>query len=181
MPVSETTFRQLALEDPEGHWELFCGIPRQKPGMTAEHNDIMALLGFQLMGQLARNEFRVRTNAGHVQRTSENYFIPDVFVIPTELERGQRGTRALEVYDTPLPLVVEIWSPTTGRYDIATKLLEYQRRGDLEIWRIHPYEHTLTAWCRQPDGSYTETTREHGSIQPTGLPGVTIDFDALFD
>jgi Uma2 family endonuclease len=181
MPVSEQTFRQVALEDPEGHWELCCGKLRQKPGMTAEHNDIMLMLAMQLGHQLSRDQFRVRSNAGHVQRTSENYFIPDVFVIPTELERAQRGTRALEVYDSPLPLVVEVWSPTTGRYDIETKLREYQQRGDLEIWRIHPYEHTLTAWRRQPDGSYTETTVAHGPVEPTALPGVTIDFDALFD
>ncbi len=181
MPISEQVFRQIALEDPEGHWELYCGNLRQKPGMTAEHNDLMVLLGSQLFQQLARDQFRVRINAGHVQRTSENYFIPDVFVIPTVLERAQRGTRALEVYDAPLPLVVEIWFPTTGTYDIETKLREYQRRGDLEIWRIHPNEHILTTWRRQPDGSYTETTYEHGSVQPAALPNVTIDFDALFD
>ena len=75
----------------------------------------------------------------------------------------------------------EIWSPSTGRYDIQTKLAEYQRRGDIEIWRIHPYERTLTAWRLQPDGSYSETVYRGGVIQPVALPGVTIDIDRLFD
>lgn len=117
-----------------------------------------------------------------MRRTAENYFIPDVFVIPVELVRPLRGLRnVLEAYDAPLPLVVEVWSPSTGAYDIDTKLPEYQRRGDLEIWRLHPFDRTLTAWRRQPDGSYTENHYTGGLVQPVALPNVTIDLDTLFD
>jgi Uma2 family endonuclease len=75
---------------------------------------------------------------------------------------------------------VEIWPRSTGDYDVEEKLPEYQRRGDLEIWRLHPYERTLTAWRRQPDGSYTETIYTGGVVHPVALPGVAIDLDALF-
>jgi Uma2 family endonuclease len=180
MPVSEQTFRQLALEDPEGHWELSCGIPRQKPSMTAAHNEIALELAFQLRQQLRRDQFRVRQNAGHVRRSAERYYIPDVSVIPTQLVLPQLDQRTLEVYDAPLPLVVEVWSPSTGAYDVASKLIEYQRRGDREIWLVHPYERTLTTWQRQPDGSYAESLHPSGMVQPIALPGVTIDLDALF-
>jgi len=132
--VSEETFRQLALEDPEGHWELYCGRPRRKPGMTFAHNHAGVWLTIQLGQQLDRERYDVRTNAGHVRRSPENYFIPDVFVIPLEYSVSFRERRdVLEWYDAPLPLVVEIWSPSTGDYDVNTKLGEYQRRGDLEI------------------------------------------------
>jgi Uma2 family endonuclease len=87
---------------------------------------------------------------------------------------------AVEAYAEPLPLIVEVWSPSTGDYDVDSKLPEYRRRGDLEIWRIHPYEHTLTTWRRQPDGRYTETLYTSGSVQPASLPGVTIDLASLF-
>src|SRR5665213_2814276 len=97
MTVSEATFREVALEDPEGHWELVCGKLRSKPGMTAEHNDVAFELAFRLRLQLDNREFRVRHDSGHVRRTAENYFIPDVFVLPAAMERGQRGTRELEV------------------------------------------------------------------------------------
>jgi Uma2 family endonuclease len=90
------------------------------------------------------------------------------------------ASRSLETYAAPLPLVVEVWSPSTGEYDLETKLREYQLRSDLEIWRLHPYERTLTAWRRQPDGSYSESRHEAGTVQPIALPGVTIDLDALF-
>jgi len=182
MPVSGQTFEQLALEDPEGHWELHCGQLRKKPPMTFEHNEVADELHSRLKEQLDRNRFRVRLGMGHVRRSAENYYIPDVFVIPIELTRPLRGRRdVLEAYDAPLPLVVEIWSPSTGDYDVDTKLSEYQRRGDFEIWRIHPFDRTLTAWRRQPDGSYTESHFAGGTVQPVALPNVTIDLDALFD
>jgi len=180
MATSEGTFQQLALEEPN-QWELDCGRLRRKPTMTVEHNDVLITLGVALSNQLDRRAYRVRINAGHVRRTSEHYYIPDVTVIPIELMMPLRGTRRLEFYDAPLPLVVEVWSPSTGDYDVDSKLPEYQRRGDLEIWRIHPYDHTLTAWRRQPDGSYLEHVQSGGAIQPIALPNVTIDLDSLFD
>ena len=89
--------------------------------------------------------------------------------------------QAFNAFAEPLPLVVEIWSRSTGDYDIATKLPGYRERGDAEIWFIHPYERTLTAWRRQPDGSYTEDLIRGGSISAVSLPGVVIDIDVLLD
>jgi hypothetical protein len=55
----------------------------------------------------------------------------------------------LEVDDAPLPLVVEVWSRSTGGDDVEEKLADDQRRGDAEIWRLHPFEKTLTRWVRR--------------------------------
>jgi Uma2 family endonuclease len=148
--------------------------------MTAEHNDLMTELGVALRLQLDRAEYRVRVNAGHARRSEANYFIPDVMVIPRAMEQKQRGTGELETYAGPLTLVVEIWSPSTGGYDAREKLPEYQRRGDLEIWFIHPYDRTLTAWRRESDGSYAESVHRGGVVSPMALPNVSIDLDALF-
>jgi Uma2 family endonuclease len=179
--MTEKAFRKLALEDPEGHLELHRGEPRRKPGMTWEHNHLMSALHIDLGKQLDPQLFEVRSNAGHVRISPQNYYIPDVFVVPMELQTLHRGTRLLEWYDAPLPLVIEIWSASTGDYDVETKLPQYQLRGDLEIWRLHPYERTLTTWRRQPDGSYVESLQTGGQIQPAALPGVTIDLDALLN
>jgi Uma2 family endonuclease len=92
-----------------------------------------------------------------------------------------RDRPVLAIFSDPLPLVVEVWSPSTGDYDVDAKLPVYQQRGDLEIWRIHPYERTLTAWRRQPDGLYQETIHPEGVVKPMALPGVAIDLGALFD
>ncbi len=181
MPISEQTFRQIALEDPEGHWELYCGVLRQKPDMSVAHNYVVTRLFEQLIRQLDPSQFDARANMGHVQRSTENYFIPDVFVVPMALVRSLlQHPDALEAYGDPLPLVVEVWSPSTGTYDVETKLREYQRRGDHEIWHIHPFERELTAWRRQPDGAYVQTTYDQGIVRPAALLGVSIDLDALF-
>jgi Uma2 family endonuclease len=181
MSMTEQKFREMALDDPEGHWELHCGEPRRKPVMTMEHNDVQFELAVLLHQQLDPGQFRVRSNAGHVRISSENYYIPDVFVIPMALREPLRGTRELETYEGPLPLVVEVWSRSTGTYDVEVKLREYRRRGHVEIWRIHPYDRTLTAWRRQLYGSYAESVFTGGIVQPIALSRVDVDLDALFD
>ena len=182
MAVSEETYRQLALEDPDGQWELHCGVLRRKPSMSFEHNFVVTELFGQLFQQLDRSQFDVRSNAGRVKRSAENYYIPDVYVVPADIVRAhRRQPRSLEAYDTPLPLVIEVWSPSTGDYDVTTKLAEYQRRGDLEIWLFHPYDRVLTCGRRQPDGSYIETRHTSGAISPVALPAVDIELDTLFE
>ena len=181
MPVSEQTYELVAREGPDGQWELHGGRLREKPGMPWNHGDAMSELGRVLGNQLDRRRYRVHVNHARMRGSSERYFIPDVAVIPIELGDALRGRPdALEVYDQPLPLVVEVWSPSTGGYDVDAKLPEYQRRGDPEAWRLHPYERTLTAWRRRPNGSYEETVYRGGTVAPASLPGVVIDLDALF-
>jgi len=180
MRVTEADYLRIALADPDGKWELVCGEPRRKPGMTTRHNRVAWALGVALTNQLDLEKYDVRVEAAHVRRTSENYFIPDVIVFPAELaDRIDDRDDVLEAYTEPMLLVVEIWSRSTGDYDVRTKLPEYQRRGDREIWLIHPYERWLRAWRLQPDGSYAETLYHGGIVQPVTLPDVSIDLDAL--
>jgi Uma2 family endonuclease len=179
--TSSEAYERLALAEPDRKWELRDGVLREKPGMTAAHNELAVMLGYMLLSQLDRATYRVRIDAGRLQRPGATYFIPDVFVVPAAyviplIERHD----VLEVYDQPLPLVLEVWSRSTGDYDVAEKIAVYQQRSDLEIWRIHPYERTLTAWRRLPDGSYDETIHHNGVVRPTALPGVEIDLAALF-
>jgi Uma2 family endonuclease len=180
--ISGETYERLALAEPDRKWELRDGHLREKPGMTSSHNWLEAKLGHMLMSQLDWSIFQVRVDAGLVRRPEATYFIPDVFVVPTAYAIPLLGQQdILEVFDQPLPLVVEIWSRSTGDYDVAEKIAVYQQRGDLEIWRLHPYERTLTTWRRQPDSSYEETVYREGTISPTAPPGVEIDLAALFD
>ena len=182
MVISVTTYEQLALEDEDGQWELVCGRLRQKPGMTAQHNELMRTLTLLLGAQLDRRQYSVGMNSARTRVSAESVYLPDVLVIPRRLVERAIASRStgLEVYSEPLPLVVEVWSPSTGDYDVEAKLPEYQRRGDAEIWRLHPYERTLTTWRRQADGSYTETVYREGVIEPIALPGVRIALADLF-
>ena len=93
--------------------------------------------------------------------------------------RNQPGR--LEVYGDPLPLVAEVWMPVIDGYDVDDKFAEYRQRGDVEVWRLHPYERTLTAWRRQSDGSYAEAEYRGVIVRPVALPNVAVDLDALFE
>ena len=182
MPVSEATYERVALEDPSGGWELVCGRLRSKPAMTTEHNAVTDGLDYELKRQLDRSEYVIRSGSGRLRISTGTFYVPDLFVLPRVLEsRLRQKSGTFEVYDDLMPLVVEVWSPSTGDYDVEEKLREYQRRGDLEIWRIHPYEHTLTAWRRQTDGTYEEAVHRGGLVEPAALPGVRIELARLFD
>jgi Uma2 family endonuclease len=182
MVISEQTFRLVALEDAEGLWELHDGRLVEKPGMGAEHNDAIVRLGLALGPQLDWRTHRLRINMSHVRRSERNYYIPDLCVIPSDRFHDQLGQPGhLELYEAPLPLVVEAWSPSTGTYDVEGKLLGYQARGDREIWRLHPFERTLTTWRREPDGTYAVEVYRGGVVPVMSLPDVTVDFDRLFD
>jgi Uma2 family endonuclease len=180
--ISEREYRDLALNESDRLWELWDGVPREKPLMSMKLEDVASYLGAALISQLDRRHYRVNINGGRARLSSRSYYIPDVVVIPAALKLPfEDDPRSFNAFAEPLPLVVEVWSPSTGPYDVATKLQGYRERGDAEIWFIHPYERTLTAWRRQPDASYAEDTYRGGLVPVTSLPGVVIDFDALLD
>ena len=179
--ISEREYRELALNEPDHLWELWDGVPQEKPLMSMLHNDVAAYLGAALINQLDPRVYRVNINGDKARISARSYFIPDVIVIPAAYKTPyQHDPRAVGAHAEPLPLVVEVWSRTTGQYDFTTKLQGYRERGDLEIWFIHPYERTLIAWRKELDGTYRETLHEGGVVSVASLPGVSIDLDALF-
>jgi Uma2 family endonuclease len=177
--ISEEAYQQFVLSGVEGSWELHDGRLVEKPGMTFRHGQIPMLLGHFLLSQLDRDAYAVVSEL-RVRRSSATVFMPDLMVVPTAYSEEIRDRPVLAIFSDPLPLVVEVWSPSTGDYDVDAKLPVYQQRGDLEIWRIHPYERTLTSWRRHPDGSYQKTIHRGGNVTPSALPGVTIDLESLF-
>lgn len=178
--ISEAEYEQIVLAEPIEKWELVEGRLREKPGMSWDHNRIVMMLGHLLMLQTDRRQFQVFAES-RVRRSVGTIFLPDIMVVPMEFGREFAGRPILAIFSRPLPFVVEVWSPSTGDYDVDTKMPEYQARGDLEIWRIHPYEKTLTAWRRQPDGTYDEMVHREGMMTLAALPAVTIDLAELFE
>jgi Uma2 family endonuclease len=178
--IDETAYEHFVLNGAEGAWELHDGRLVEKPGMTWNHGRIVARLSYLLQDQLDEARFEVRINEGRVRREDDTILIPDLLVVPSAYGREFLDRLTLAVLTPPLPLVVEVWSPSTGGYDVDSKIPVYQQRGDLEIWRIHPFERTLTRWVRQLDGTYRESVHVGGTIELAALPEVTIDLDRLF-
>jgi Uma2 family endonuclease len=180
VPVTEETYERVALEDFGGQWELLRGRLRSKPGMTVEHNDAVTMLAFFLQRQIPIDDVTVGTNSARTRTPKGDYLVPDLVALPRAMSVRLKGSERLETYGEPLPLVVEVWSPTTEDYNVTEKFAYYRTRGDAEIWLIHPYERTLVAWVRQPDGSYSETRYAGGEVRPAALPGVVIQLESLF-
>ena len=179
--MSEGAYEQFVLSGLDRLWELHDGRLVEKPGMTWEHNRTVMLLNRLLLLQLNLQQYHVFTE-GRVRRSTGTIYIPDLAVVPIAFGHElENRPGVLAIFSDPLPLVVEVWSLSTGDYDVATKVPEYQARGDLEIWRVHPYERTVTTWQRRPDGSYVETVHREGVVRPRSLPGVEVDLAALFD
>lgn len=179
--ITEEAYAKLVFANPDRKLELYEGEVREKPGMSFEHGEVVMWLSQQLLLQLDLRQFKVRMNEGRVRRSPGSIYIPDLIVFPAAygaMLAGRPGK--LAIISDSLPLVVEIWPASTGGYDGNAKIPEYQRRGDLEIWHIHPCERTVTAWRRQADGTYDETVYRGGHIEPVALPGVAIDLAKLF-
>jgi Uma2 family endonuclease len=183
MVVSEELYKQIALEDIHGHWELHSGRLVRKPGMTARHAEALERLHRRLILQLPESDYAVRADAGRLRRPEGSYYEPDVTVVPRDYVRDliEHHPTELEVYWRPVPFVAEVWSPSTGTYDMNTKIPGYKERGDAEIWRLHPLRHEVTIWRRQPDGSYVESVVTSGTVELAALPGVRIAIDELFE
>lgn len=177
--MTESEYEQIVLAEPLERWELVEGRLREKPGRSWDQGCIVSELILQFGNQLDPRQHHVFTGA-RVRCTEGTIFLPDVMIVPTEYGREFAGRPVLAIFSQPLPLVVEIWSPSTGDYDVDTKIPEYQQRGDHEIWRVHPYEKTLTIWRRQLDGAYAESIHTQGEITLHALPDVTLSLHEIF-
>ena len=178
--MSEAEYQEFVLAHHDSQWELVEGVLREKPGMSWDHGRIASRLARQLLVQLDEAAYEVRINEGRVRKPADTVFIPDVLVVPAAYGEPFIDRPVLAILSEPLPLVVEIWSPSTGAYDIESKVPVYQQRGDLEIWLVHPYDRTLTRWIRQPDGSYETSVLREGTVVPVAVVGAIIDLDQLF-
>ena len=132
-PMSEETYRQFALGDPQGQWELYRGQLREKPGMSVEHGGVTDNLLAFLYGQLDRNEYRIRTTHARLRRSADTYYIPDIVVIPTPVVQAlldQPGS--LDAYPSRYP-----WSSKFGRprQDGMTSMRSCRTISSAAIWK----------------------------------------------
>lgn len=179
--LDPATYERLVLEERARFVELHDGVLVEKPPVTFRHSCWIDRLSHALAVTLDPVRFVVAVGTARL-RVGHTSFVPDLVVLPAELERAhfERNPDVLAVYDEPVPLVVEVWSPSTGGSDLDAKIPVYRARGDAEIRRFQPIERALTTWVRQADGSYTETTQTGGTVASAALPGVRLDLDALF-
>ena len=177
--IDAATDERLALYEGYGLVELRGREPIEKPPMSFRHARSIERFGRQLGRRLKPDQHLVFVESARL-RVGNTSLIPDVVVIPAAIERAafERDPNRLAVYDDPVTLVVEVWPPSTGSYDVATKLPLYRARGDREIWSVHPFERTPTAWVHDAGGAYRESVAS-GGVEGAALPSVRVDLAAV--
>jgi Uma2 family endonuclease len=177
--MSEPAYSDLVFAQRAWSLELYQGRLRDKPEMTWYENGVQTDLALLLMDQLDRRDFHVFTFL-RVRLSPGTILVPDVMVVPKSFGEPFRDKPdVLAIFDDPLPLVADIRC-LAGGYDVEGKVIDYQRRGDLEIWVIDPKDRTVTALVRQTDGSYLAIRYHGGIVALSALPDVSIDLDRLF-
>ena len=104
--------------------------------------------------QLDQRLCRVNVNGG--ARLSTQLLHPDVVVIPLQTRRHSKKSTGVQCLRRPLPLVVEVWSPT-GRTTLRRSCRAIGSVGDAEIWFIHSLR-DIDRLAETADGSYAEET-----------------------
>ena len=174
-------YERLAVHDDYRFVELRDGVLVEKPPLSVGHLWTIDVLSRHLIVQLDHDAFLVSSNNARL-RVGDSHVVPDVVVLPSLHTKAllERNPHQLAVFEDPVPLVVEVWSASTGGSDTETKIPLYQARGEREIWRPHPVERTMTAWVRRPDGAYDEAVHTGGIVECAALPGVQVDVGTLF-
>jgi Uma2 family endonuclease len=100
---------------------------------------------------------------------------PDIVVICDSSKLDDRGCNG------PPDLIVEILSPSTGRYDRIAKFQKYREAGVREYWIVDPEEKILNAYILK-NGVYAAFVYgETESVPVTVLPGCEIDLAVVFE
>jgi hypothetical protein len=108
--ISEQEYRALALNESDRIWELWDGVPREKPLMSMKHEDVSFYLGHMPANQLDRRAYGVNTNGGRARLSPRSYYIPDVVLIPAAYKLPfEDDPQSFNAFAQPLlPVVVEV-------------------------------------------------------------------------
>ncbi|HXH55792.1 Uma2 family endonuclease [Iamia sp.] len=109
-----------------------------------------------------------------------NVYAPDLWWVPD----GRRLADDQSRFGSPPPLVVEVRSPSTWRYDIGSKLRHYEAAGVAEVWLVDTAADVVLVFRRRTSDATTfdvalELTTADTLATPL-IDGWTIDLGELF-
>jgi Uma2 family endonuclease len=105
----------------------------------------------------------------------DNVYQPDVSFLHKE-----RTHLAGEVYiEGPPDLAIEVLSPSSRRYDLYEKRINYARFGVREYWIVDPIERTATV-LQLVQGEWIPVRSEEGVLRSSVLDGFWLRLDWLF-
>ena len=109
-----------------------------------------------------------------------NVVQPDICVICDPSKLDKRGCIGAP------DLIVEVFSPSTGKRDANEKFLLYESSGVREYWLVYPESQAVNVFLLQPNGKYDEGTiyeviNNQTKVPVQTLEGLIIDLEELFE
>ncbi|MGI8937004.1 MAG: Uma2 family endonuclease [Iamia sp.] len=148
---------------------------------AARHNRIIFELAYRFRRHSESHPDAGELGAGaDVPLDEQNVYVPDLWWVPDDQRLASEESR----FPVPPPLVVEVRSPSTWRYDIGTKLRHYESSGVAEVWLIDTAADVVLIYRRSDSDATTfdvalELTVDDTLTTPL-VPGWDVDLRALF-
>lgn len=117
--------------------------------------------------------------AADVPIDSANVYVPDLWWVPDDRRLADDESR----FPAPPPLVVEVRSPSTWRFDVGTKLRHYESAGVAEVWLVDTAADVVLVFRRGGPDTVTfdialELTADDTLSTPL-IPGWDVDLGTL--
>lgn len=159
-------------------YELVDGVVIMSPGASFPHQRISLQIAASILEYLQRNPVgevfeNVDVYLGLGPHGADLVYRPDIIFLRTD-----QVTRRMTRFQGPPPLVVEIVSESSKRYDRETKMADYERCGVTEFWLIDPDR--KGAWFYQGvGGRFREIAVEGDTFRSLVLPGFELSLKQL--
>ena len=175
--IEHYTYADLCTWDDDTVWELIDGVAYAMATPSLLHQGISVELSRQLSNFLEDKPCKVYAAPGvrlNADTSDDTYLIPDVVVV------CDRSKLSQNTVDGAPDLVIEILSPSTGRFDTLKKFQQYQKAGVREYWIVNPELKVLSAHILE-NGKYTVSVYGDEDKAPVYvLEGCEINLERVF-
>jgi len=164
-------YRQLPETDPYEH-EMIEGEEFVSPSPRWIHQLLVQQFAWLLRSFLLGKRLGVVMGPVDLHYDETNYVSPDLSFFSREQARQLRDA---EYSDVPPPLVVEVLSKSSIKWDREDKRRFYKQFGVLEYWIIDPFEQTIEVIDLPAD-----TSSASDPALSKVLPGFSVGWPELF-
>jgi Uma2 family endonuclease len=164
----------------EGTMELISGLLVSMAMPTSVHGGIEGDIYGQIWSYLRGKKGRVFSSGFAVRLFPDGEKHKDRFTVAPDIVVVLDTTKiTLEGCQGAPDFIVEILSPSNKKDDLITKLDLYREAGVREYWIVDPDLHTIQVNLLK-DGEYVLKMYAGGTVPVTILPGLEVDFGAVF-
>ena len=160
-------------------YELIDGAPYAMASAGGNHQDIAFNLARKIADYLDDKRCVVRMDQDvrlNFNKADDTVVRPDVFVVcdPKKLADNKAIKGAPD-------MVVEVFSPSTKKYDMTTKLAKLKEAKVREIWLVDPVEDVVYTYVLDIKGEYIGNIYgDDAEIQVAIFPDLIIDAKDIF-